>query len=122
MARTPLSAPLELEPQTAVVAAGAQDLSFEASDSANGNEVTCTGDELVIVENTDASPQTVTLTTKTDEYGRAGSITAYSLAAGDIAIFGPFPLDAWRQTDDQLYIDTSDDLVHIALVRVPKTR
>jgi hypothetical protein len=118
MARTALSAPLELPPQIASVSADAQDVAFAASDSANGNETPCTGAELILVHNTDASAQTVTFTTRTDAFGRSGSIAAYSLAADEVAVFGPFPTEAWRQTDDQLYIDTSDNLVQLAALRL----
>lgn len=118
MARTALATILSLPDQGVGVSAGAQDLTFTAGDDVNGNDVPCTGKELVIVKNTDAGAQTVTFTAKEDGYGRTGAITAYSLAASDEAIFGPFPTDCWRQTDAKLYIDVSDANVELAVVRL----
>lgn len=120
MARTPITSASirQLIPQHTTVSAGAADLANEAGDSVDGNEVDCTGTELVIVENTDAGAQTVTFTAAPDEIGRAGAITAYSVAAGAIAIFGPFNTSGWRQTDGKLYIDVSDALVFLGVLRI----
>lgn len=119
MARTALAAPLVLPNQSTVVVAGAQDVAFEASDAINGNSTPCTGAELVLVRNTDVGAQTVSFTARTDSFGRSGSIAAYSLAADDVAVFGPFPVEAWRQAaDSALHIDTSDASVELAVLRI----
>ena len=120
MARTAITTASirELVPQHTTVGAGDADLDNEAGDDVDGNEVDCTGRDLVVVENTDASPQTVTFTAAPDEIGRSGEITAYSVAAGAIAIFGPFATAGWRQTDGKLYIDVSDALVFLGVLRV----
>lgn len=119
MARTAITAAAirTLVPQHTTVIAGAADLDVEAGDDVNGNETECAGGDLVVVENTDAGAQTVTFTAAPDEFGRAGAITDYSLAAGAVAIFGPFPTAGWRQTDGKLYIDVSDPLVFVGVLR-----
>ena len=100
------------------VAAGAQDIGFAASDSINGNSFASSGKDIVLVKNTDASAQTVTITAVADSDGRTGSISTYSLAAGDVAWFGILDADGWS-TDGNVYIDTSDNNVHIAVLRIP---
>jgi hypothetical protein len=120
MARTAITSASirELVAQHTTVIAGAADLDNEAGDEVDGNEVDCTGAEIVVVENTDSGAQTVTFTAAPDEIGRAGAITAYSVAAGVIAIFGPFATAGWRQTDGKLYIDVSDPLVFLGVLRI----
>lgn len=122
MARTPIAAANILTlvtPQPVVVVAGAQDVPFADSDSALGNSVPCTGREYLLAHNNDVAGQTVTVDAASDKAGRDGTLTAYSLAADAVAIFGPFPTAYYRQTDGTLHIDTSDDNVRLAVVRVP---
>lgn len=101
--------------------ADSADLTFTACDPSNGNTVTITGKELVHVRNDHGSlAKTVTFTLKTDEYGRAGAVTAYSLAASEQAVFGPFPLAAWAQsTANDLYINGESTDIKLAIVRYP---
>jgi len=105
--------------QHVTVVAGAQDIGLEASDSALGNHFTSSGKDLLIVHNTDAGAQTVTVECAADSTGRDGSVSAYSLAAGDIAYIGILNTDAFKQTDGTVVIGTSDDNVHLAVLRLP---
>lgn len=120
MARTDLT-PKVLASQTFSVSAGAADLTLTAGDASLGNQVDCTGKELLIVQNTAVAPGTVTIGGKADEYGRTGTIAAYSLGAGEFAIFGPFPTDAFKQVSPagKLIIDVSAATMLLAVVRVP---
>jgi len=120
MARTAITTASirELTPQNVVVAADEADLDLEAGDDVNGNDVDCTGAELLVVKNTDVGAQTVTITAAPDEFGRAGAITTYSVGADETAVFGPFPTAGWRQTDGKLYIDVSDAAVEIGVLRI----
>jgi len=106
--------------QSVVVVAGAQDFVFVASDTANGNYFDGTGKEVVFARNDNVGAQTITLTTATDGYGRSGAITTYSLAADDLAWFGPMDVTGWRQTDGTVEIDTSSDDVMIAILTLPR--
>jgi hypothetical protein len=121
MARTAITAASirELSYQHTTVAADEADLATEAGDDVNGNDTPCTGKELIVVSNTDVGAQTVTFTAAPDEIGRAGSISAYSVGAGELAVFGPFSTSGWRQSDDKLYIDVSDATVEIGVLRIP---
>jgi hypothetical protein len=121
MARTPITTASirQLANQHTTVAADEADLATEAGDDVDGNDVDCTGNDLVVVVNTDVGAQTVTFTAAPDEFGRTGSIAAYSLAAGETAIFGPFPTSGWRQSDSKLYIDVSDATVELGVLRIP---
>lgn len=107
--------------QVGLAGANTADLTFTTCDPSNGNVVTITGRELVHVRNDHGSlAKTVTFTLKTDEYGRAGAVTAYSLSAAEQAVFGPFPLDAWAQSSaNDLYINGESTDIKLAIVRYP---
>lgn len=100
--------------------AGARTLVWTAADPAWFNAVACTGNELLIVWNTDAlAAGTVTLLGAPDSYGRSAQITAYSLAAGDIAVFGPLRTDAFRQADGKAWFQASAATIKFAVFRLP---
>lgn len=105
--------------QSLVVAANAADVTFDAGDQANGNATPCTGKELLLVRNTDTGAQTVTIDAAPDAVGRDGVISAYSLAADEVALFGPFPTASYRQTDGNLHVNVSAAAVELAVVRLP---
>lgn len=100
-------------------AADALDITWTAADSSNGNAVTLTGNEVVLAWNTHASTAyTVTVSTVADELGRTGDITAYSLAAGDIAWVGPIPSRGFAQTDGKLYLSANNAAVKFAVIKL----
>ena len=120
MARTAITAAAirQLSAQHTTVAAGDAEIVTEAGDDVDGNETPCTGSELLVVVNPGASPYTVSITAAPDEIGRAGSISAYSVPAGENHIFGPFPTNGWKQTDGMLYVDVSDATLEIGILKV----
>ena len=67
--------------------ANAADVAMVASDIANGNVVPYTGKEVLIAHNDDVGAVTITIAGNADAIGRTGSITAYSIGAGEIAVF-----------------------------------
>ena len=93
------------------------DVVFTAADVANKNQFTMEHGDVVLAWNNGASPYTVTLTSSADARKRTGDITAYSLAAGDIAVFGPFEQDGWKQTDGYFYLEASNAAVKFAILR-----
>ncbi len=95
------------------------DAVFTAADVANKNQFKPTGKELIIAWNSGASPYTVTVTSAPDEKGRSGDITAYSLAAADIAVIGPLEIKGWRQTDGYVYWEASNVAVKFAVISLP---
>lgn len=105
------------------IAADGADVTMTAGDASNGNDFVSSGDEIVIVQNTHATlAYTVTFTSVADSLNRTGDITAYSLAAGDIAVFGPFPAHGWRYTGNKIRVTVSNASVKIGLKRLPTNR
>lgn len=79
-------------------------MTFTAADVANGNQTHFSGRVLLIARNDDASPQTVTITSVSDPFGRTGSISAESLLAGATKMYGPFSNPVgWQSSDGFLY-------------------
>lgn len=101
------------------ISADAADLTFTACDVSNLNSCTIDGKTALIFTNTGASTYTVTINSVADELGRTGDITAYSLAAGETCVFGPFPLKGWGQsgTPIKLHFEASNAAVKVAPVR-----
>lgn len=72
--------------------------------------------QLLIVSNTNGGAQTCTIESVADARGRTGDITTYALAAGAVAIFGPFASEGWRQADGSIYAKGSHADVKFAVV------
>jgi hypothetical protein len=106
------------ESQPLTVVADSADLVWTDSDSGDGMQFTASGKDILLVRNDEVSAQTVTITTADDDIGRSGEVDAYSVGAGEIAVFGMFNTQHWRQTDGMVYVDMSDDGVQIIVVRV----
>ncbi len=107
-------------PATPLVANSA-DFTWTASgaDFADGFGYGMTGRELLLVQAPAAGARTVTISSTPDEMGRSGTITAYSVGANEFAVLGPFPKEAWAQTNGQLYGAASADDVNLAVLRLP---
>lgn len=79
-----------------------------AADTTNKQQTTLTGNEIIIARNSGATSHTVTITSTPDRSsGRSGDITGDSLAAGVTKMYGPFPLDGWRQTNGKIYFEAN---------------
>lgn len=99
-------------------AADALDVVFTAADVANKNQFKLETGDVILAWNTHATTAyTVTLTSIADEKNRTGDVTAYSLAAGDIMVFGPLQQKGWRQTDGNMYLEASNASVKFAILR-----
>lgn len=114
MARTTLT------PQDAPgsYAAAGLALSQVVADVSNGNDFVMSGKDLLIAQNTDSAAHTVTIASVADQLGRLGSITAESIAAGAIHVFGPFQPTGWSNAG-KLQINASDATVKFSILRVP---
>lgn len=100
-------------------AANSRDLSFQAGDNSLGNKTPLVDSKtLVLIFNSDSGAHTVTFTSVADVLNRTGDITAYSLGAGEVGLFGPFKTVGWGHTGD-LWIDVSDNTVKIAVITLP---
>lgn len=128
MPRTALTvqAPVSLLPYpTLPIGAGAAAFTMAAADNVNGNSFPHTGREIIIARNKDAGAQTVTLTSVANPAdNRTGDITTYSLPIGSVtptyAIFGPFPVNGWRQSDGNFYLTASSANIEFAIIRIPQ--
>ena len=93
-------------------------VTMTAADVGNLNSATCEGNDLVIAQNTGAGAHAVTITSAVDAFGRLGTITSESIAAGAIRIYGPFPMSGWVQTDGKLYLSADHAEVKIGIVKL----
>lgn len=119
MPRTTLTAVPAVGPYGSYATANIADVPMTAADVANKNDVVAVECQLVIAHNTGGSAYTVTFTSTNDPWGRSGSITAYSIGAGEYAVFGPFSLDGWVQSDGRLYFEASNAAVKFGVVNLP---
>lgn len=121
MARTSVT-PVQPTSVFQEISANEADVSLTAltgSSGDDGNQFTASGNDLVLVHNSDgANPYTVTFTSVEDPYGREGDITTYSLAAGEYALFGPFKNTGWRQADGKIYIEGSNAAIKVLVIQI----
>jgi hypothetical protein len=119
MARTTLTKTVPLGPYPSLpVSADALDAVFTAADVSNKNQFAPTGDDVLLMWNSGASPYTVTLTSAPDNQNRTGDITTYSLAAGDIAAVKLNNIKGWVQSDGFVYLEASNAAVKFAILSV----
>lgn len=105
----------------AAYGAGTADFTFAAGTITDGDVFTCTGRELLLVHNNDAGTCTITITATDDETNRAESITTYSMAAGDYAVFGVGLTNSkgWKSSTGTIRLTVSDADVRVAVLRLP---
>ena len=85
----------------------------------DGNEFVSSGKDLVYVKNIQVGAQTITFTSVDDPQSRQEDIPVYELLAGEYAVFGPFGTVGWRQTDNNIYFETSHVDVLVAIFALP---
>jgi hypothetical protein len=91
-------------------------LTMTAADVVNLNQFSASGNDLVIAHNTGGSAYTVTITSTPDTFGRMNDINAYSIPAGEYAVFGPFKLSGWAQTNGKIYLQASNAAVKFGIL------
>lgn len=99
------------------ITAGGLTIAATAPTDTAGFEYTATGREIVILQNSGASPYTFTLVSSADPYGRTGDVTNYSLAAGEFAILAPQPTG--YASSGKITITVSNVAVKILIGRAP---
>lgn len=104
----------------AAVGAGAADFTFAAG-STDTDTFACTGRQILLAFNSGGSPYTITITSVDDSFGRSEDITAYSLAAGDYAVFGVGLTNqaGWKQTNGTIIVDVENAAVKWAVLTLP---
>jgi hypothetical protein len=115
MARTAL--PIESAPGSSPLTSEA--LTWTAADTANGNQFTLTGRELLLVRNVGAGTHTVTFQTVAVD-GRQDPLhnTAINITAGAYVLFGDFELRGFRQSDGKLYVSANHAEIEFLVIRV----
>jgi hypothetical protein len=119
MTRTQLSPVAPKGPYGDYSIANSADVPLVAADVANLNYFVASGNDLVLAFNSGGTPQTVTITSASDPYGRTRDITSYSLGAGELAVFGPFGNLGWMQTNGQVWLQADSANVKLAAIRLP---
>jgi hypothetical protein len=101
------------------VQAGDLAVSLVALDNVNGNSFTATGREVLLFQNTDASPHTITLDSVADSLGRTdSSLTAYSIPANGFIAIQVSQLTGWVQAGTlTINIDSSSALIKVAVLQ-----
>lgn len=116
MARTTITKTTVQGPYVALpVVADSLDLSLVAADVSNKNQFAPTGDDLVIVQNSGASPYTFTITSVADPFKRTGDVGPYTMAAGEISAYR-IKTEGWKQSDGFIYLEASNIAVKFAVL------
>lgn len=111
---TVVAGPYELESTTAQMTAAAG----TAADASNGNVVSLNeGRVLLVLENTDAGAQTVTITSQPDAYGRTADVTAFSMAAS-AKVYRIFERYGWGDGNGDLNFSASDAGVLVTAIKL----
>src|SRR4030042_468228 len=100
-------------------AANCADATITAADVGNGNQFTAGDNDLVIAYNSGATAHTITITSSNDPYGRTKNITAYSLDAGEYAVFGPLKQTGWVQSTGKILISANHAEIKFIIVQLP---
>jgi hypothetical protein len=119
MARQSHTALTALGTKTDQYTANAADLAMTAADTENDEEVTFTGAEIIIAHNTGGEAHTITISSVVDNLGRDGDISAYSLGAGEYAVFGPFGTEGWLQSTGKLHFEANHAEIKFGVVKLP---
>lgn len=93
-------------------------VTLTAADTTNKNMIVAEGADLIIARNSGASPYTVTITSSPDAFGRTKDITTESIAAGEVRVFGPYPLTGWVQSDGRIYLEASNAAVLLGAIKL----
>lgn len=112
-ALTPVNAPGVFASTKAVAA-------FTAADVANGNSVACTGRELILAKNANATvAKTITIASSVDPYNRTGDKVISIGAAGEVVIINQHDFTGWIQSDGKLYLNGESTDVSLCVIVLP---
>ena len=117
MAQTALT-PIQLKQNNYAVVAGDLATTFTAADTVNGNSFAATGNEILLIQNTDAAAHTFTVSSVADSLGRTDtSLANYSVAANTIAAIQISTLAGWIQSNGNINLTSSSNLLKFAVLR-----
>ena len=93
---------------------------FAAGNVAEGNYLTLTGREILLMWNTSAdTAYYVTIDSVDDQFGRQEDITELDIAFGDIEMFGPINMAGWAQSNGQLYVNVENAAILLGCIVIP---
>jgi hypothetical protein len=96
-------------------------LTLTAADITDKNRFQMTGDDVLLIYNSGASPYTFTIYSVANARGRTGDITTESIVAGAVKVLGPFKSKpGWVQSDGYLWLEASNAAVKFAVVKIPR--
>lgn len=90
----------------------------DATASPDGNKVSSSGWDLLLVDNSGGTARNITVTAAGNP---ATTITNYSVGAGEMAVLGPFPAKGWRFSDG-LHINGAHADLLLTVLRLPPYR
>lgn len=94
-------------------------VTLSAADVGNQNEFLCTGKELIVAYNSGVAQRTCTYTSTNDPQARSGTITAETIEAGEVKIFGPVKNPGWMQSDTSVHIGANNAEVYFGIITLP---
>lgn len=92
--------------------------SWTVADTTDQNAVALSAREVLLLKNTGASPQDVTISSTPDPYGREGDLVI-TVPAGEEHALTFLTRDGWMQTDGMLYLDCASVDISYAVLRLP---
>jgi hypothetical protein len=102
----------------AQVTAGQLTVTPAACDTSNGNVFNATGREILLLQNTDTSVHSITITPVADPYGGTNTtLTSYSLPASSISMVQMKYLVGWQTSGQIAIAPCSSNLIKIAVVQ-----
>lgn len=91
-------------------------VSFTAGDPVNGDSFLITGNEILLVQNTDSVAHNYTALGTEDHIGRTGNLV-YTVPAGSLSAVEFTVLEGWVQPDGFVYLNPSDTHIRFAVLR-----
>lgn len=115
---TPTALSTQVLPQNNTqISAGGLTLTLTACDNTNGNSFTATGREILIIQNTDTSSHTFTITPVTDPYGGTNTtLTNYSAPASSFSALQMKYLVGWANAG-VVGLTCSSNLIKYAVIQ-----
>lgn len=105
---------------TLPLTANSADFVFTAAGAsfADGFGFPLTGRELLLVRNPTGGALTITINSlAASRTKRTGDITAYSVGNLELAVFGPFSKDGWKQADGSVFGVCSASTLELAVIK-----
>lgn len=111
--------PVTLKQNNYTVQAGDLTITYAACDNTNGNSFIGTGQEVLLVQNSDTAAHTFTVTSVADSLGRTdSSLTGYSVAASSFAAIQMKYLQGWGASGtNTVTLACNSALIKFAVVR-----